>query len=228
MKKVLITWWNKGIWLEITKLFLFHWYYVIVIARDFSNFSLNNSNLKKIEFDLTKNSQLEKICSAIWKIDILINNAWVLFWLEYEKYSEYQINYILQLNLLTPIKLIENFLKTNTHLRVVNTSSLAWRIWDDDLYYAITKAWIINMTKSFARKKWPHWLIINSVNPGPIDNSMLNLISKERKESIPKISLSWKYNNSINVAKTIFWLANDAPNTINWCSIDINDWLFFN
>lgn len=228
MKKVLITWWNKWIWLETTKLLLKKWFYIIILARDFSDFEITSDNIKTIKIDLSKKEELATICRDIWKIDILINNAWVLFWKKYNKYSQENIDYIMQLNLLTPIKLIEYFLELNPKLRVVNTSSMAARIWDDDLYYGVTKAWITNMTKSFANQKWRNGLIINSVAPWPINNNMLNSIYKEKKESIPYVSLTNDYNTSINVAKTIAWLASESPNTINWCTIDINDWMYFN
>jgi len=52
MKKVLITGWNKWIGLATTELFLEKWFKVIILARDFSNFKIENNNLEKIEFVL--------------------------------------------------------------------------------------------------------------------------------------------------------------------------------
>lgn len=88
MKKVLITWWNKGIGLETTKLFLEKWFEVVVLGRDFSNFKLENKNLSTIEFDLVNVEKIKDLYHKIWKIDILINNAWIMHGINYKEYNK--------------------------------------------------------------------------------------------------------------------------------------------
>lgn len=71
MKKVLITGGNKGIGLEVTKLFIKNNYEVIIIARDYNDFELNdNKNVKKIQYDLTDISGIEKLVHEIGHPDI--------------------------------------------------------------------------------------------------------------------------------------------------------------
>lgn len=71
MKKVLITGGNKGIGLEVTKLFIKNNYEVIIIARDYNDFELNdNKNVKKIQYDLTDISGIEKLVHEIGHLDI--------------------------------------------------------------------------------------------------------------------------------------------------------------
>ena len=65
MKKVLITGWNKWIWLATTKLFLEKWFRVLVLARDFSHFKLEDNNLEKIEFDLKNIDKIWELCKKI-------------------------------------------------------------------------------------------------------------------------------------------------------------------
>jgi len=87
-KTVLITGGNKGIGLELTKQFLELNYSIIIIARDFSNFELkNNSKIKQIEFDLSKVDEIPNLISSLEDIDILINNAGVMYSLPYNQYK---------------------------------------------------------------------------------------------------------------------------------------------
>jgi len=79
-KTVLITGGNKGIGLELTKEFLNLEYNIIIIARDFSTFEFkDNPNVKIIEFDLSKIDEIESIISSLVNIDILINNAGIMY-----------------------------------------------------------------------------------------------------------------------------------------------------
>ena len=155
MKKVLITGGNKGIGLEVTKLFLENNYEVIIIARDYNDFELNdNKNVKKIQYDLTDISGIEKLVHEIGSVDILINNAGLMNSLPYDNYPKEKFDDIMDLNLYAPIELINHVSKymiKNNGGRIVNTASIAGQIGHPDIWYGITKAGIINATKSFAK-----------------------------------------------------------------------------
>ncbi len=61
---------------------------------------------------------------------------------------------ILKLNLQAPAALITAFSKTmiaNNYGRIVNNASIAGQIGHPDIWYGMTKAGLINMTKSFAK-----------------------------------------------------------------------------
>ncbi len=226
MKKVLITGWNKGIGLATTKLFLEKWFEVIILARDFSDLKIENNNLEKIKFDLKNIEKISEICEKIWKIDILINNAWIMHWINYLDYNEELQKDILNINLVAQIELIKWFEKLNKNLRIVNNASIAWEIWHPDIWYWITKAWVINMTKSFAKILWPKWIIVNCVSAWPVETDMLLTIPEARKSEIKKSVMTWRFAKPEEIAKTFYFLWVDAPEYINWICIDINNWAF--
>lgn len=164
MKKVLITGGNKGIGLEVTKLFIKNNYEVIIIARDYNDFELNdNKNVKKIQYDLTDISGIEK---------------------------------------------------------------LVHEIGHPDIWYGITKAGIINATKSFAKILGPKGIIINSVAPGPVETEMMKVIPEDRKKAIKSNVFLDRFAKPVEVAKTIYWLATESPEYINGTCIDINNGAF--
>jgi len=226
MKKVLITGWNKWIGLATTKLFLEKWFKVLVLARDFSEFKIENENLEKIEFDLKNTDKILELCDKIWKIDILINNAWIMHWINYLEYNEKLQKEILDINLVSQIELIKWFEKLNDKLRIVNNASIAGEIWHPDIWYWITKAGVINITKSFAKILWPKWVIVNCVSAWPVETNMLSTIPKARKTEIKKSVITGRFAKPEEIAKTFYFLGVDSPEYINWICIDVNNGAF--
>ncbi len=226
MKKVLITWWNKGIGLETTKLFLEKWFEVVVLGRDFSNFKLENKNLSTIEFDLVNVEKIKDLYHKIWKIDILINNAWIMHGINYKEYNKEKKDEILKVNLESQIELIKLFSEHNKKLRIVNNASIAWEIWHPDIWYWITKAWVINITKSFAKILWPEWLVINCISSWPVETDFLKCIPEARKKEVKANTITNQFAKTEDIAKTYYFLWVDSPEYINWTCIDINNWAF--
>lgn len=230
MKKVLITGGNKGIGLEVTKLFIKNNYEVIIIARDYNDFELNdNKNVKKIQYDLTDISGIEKLVHEIGSVDILVNNAGLMNSLPYDNYPKEKFDNIMNLNLYAPIELINHVSKymiKNNDGRIVNTASIAGEIGHPDIWYGITKAGIINATKSFAKILGPKGIIINSVAPGPVETEMMKVIPEDRKKAIKSNVFLDRFAKPVEVAKTIYWLATESPEYINGTCIDINNGAF--
>ena len=219
-KTVLITGGNKGIGLELTKAFLELEYRIIVVARDFKDFAYTNE-VECIEYDLTDVENIPKLVASMGKIDILINNAGVMYSLPYDNYPQEKVNAMLKLNLEAPIKLIEECVKAGA-TRVVNNASVAAYTGHPDIWYGMTKAALINATKSFA-KIYEGKVILNAVAPSPVDTDMQKVNTPERKEAFKKSVITGRFATADEVAKTIFWLATESPEYINGTTVDINN-----
>ena len=91
--------------------------------------------------------------------------------------------------MLAPLALIQALLplmKKNKHGRIVNVSSGAGLVggFVGATAYAITKAGIMTMTKSFAKDLGPHGITVNTLSPGAIDTPMQRTgMTKETLES---------------------------------------------
>lgn len=229
-ERVLITGGNKGIGLATTGEFLSHGYRVYVVARDFSKFTLGDEkNVEKIEFDLANVTEIPRLAEGIGEIDILINNAGIMHGIAYEEYTEEKKERILKVNLEAPVALIKAFSQGMIKKgkgRIVNTASIAGEIGHPDIWYGVTKAGIINITKSFAKLLGPQGIVINAVAPGPVETEMLEIIPKERKEGMKKVAYTGRYAQSEEIARTIYWLATDCPEYVNGTCIDINNGVF--
>lgn len=225
-KTVLITGGTKGIGLEVTKAFLMLGYEVIVVARDFSSFDKNDA-IKQVTFDLTQVDEIPALIDSLPPIDILINNAGVMYSIPYHSYTSEKIDSMLNLNLKAPIKLIEEVAKTMLLRggRIVNNASIAGQIGHPDIWYGMSKAGLINATKSFS-KIFEGKIIINAIAASPVDTDMQKVNSPERKEAFLRTVITKRFAYPQEVAKTIVWLATESPEYINGSVIDINNGSF--
>lgn len=230
MKKVVITGGTKGIGLEISKLFVSEGYEVVIIARDFSDFPqklIKKKNQKS--FDLQEVNKIPELVQEIGHIDILINNAGITNSLPYDSYTEKEKNKIVKINLEAPIELITQFSKGMIRKgdgRIVSLASLAGEIGNSDIWYGVTKAGVINFTKSFARILGEKGIVINCVAPSMAEGTkMFSTLSKERKKAQLERSLTHDFVKPQSVAETVFWLATKSPSYINGTCIDINNGL---
>jgi len=222
-KTVLITGGNKGIGLALTKLFLEHDDRVIVVARDFKDF-IYADKVECVEYDLTDVENIPSLISKIGKIDTLINNAGVMYSLPYNDYPKEKVESMLKLNLEAPIKLIEECVKAGV-TRVVNNASVAGYTGHPDIWYGMTKAALINATKSFG-KIYQGKVILNAVAPSPVDTDMQKVNTEERKEAFRKTVITGRFATAEEVAETMFWLATSSPEYINGTTVDINNGSF--
>lgn len=228
MQKVLITGGTSGIGLEISKLFIAEKYDVIIIAKDFSVFPQElKEKAKLVTFDLQKVNKIPQIAQEIDSVDILINNAGVINSLPYESYPEDKKDMIIKVNLEAPIALITEFAKGMIEKRkgrIVSVASIAGEIGNSDIWYAATKAGVINFTKSFARLLGEKGIVINCVAPSMVEGTkMFDAIPLERKKDQIKRMLTHEFIKPKSVAETVYWLATKSPTFINGTCIDINN-----
>jgi 3-oxoacyl-[acyl-carrier protein] reductase len=227
---VLITGGNKGIGLATTENFLNAGNTVIVVARNFNNFKFKgHPRVEIIEFDLNNVAGIPDLIAQLSSIDILINNAGIMHALPYDKYPQEKVDEIIKINIEAPVALIKEVSKSMISEgfgRIVNNASIAGEIGHPDIWYGITKAGMINMTKSFAKILGASGVVINAVAAGPVETEMLNVIPEQRKKDIKKAVYTGRFAHPDEVANTIYWLATECPEYINGTCIDINNGAF--
>ncbi len=229
-KTVLITGGNKGIGLEATRSFHRFGYRVIVVARDFSDSPLHDTlDIILRQCDLTDIDQIPRLIEETGHVDVLVNNAGVMYSLPYDAYPQANVESMLKLNIEAPVALIREVSKSMIARgggRIVNNASIAGHIGHPDVWYGITKAGLINATKSFAKILGPKGVIINAVAAGPVETDMLHVIPEDRKKAIKSMVYTNRFAWPEEVAKAIVWLATECPEYINGTCVDINNGAF--
>ena len=221
---------NKGIGLEVTRLLLEAGCEVCVVARDFSDFPLaGEEKVRAIPFDLSEVEKIPALVADIGDIDILVNNAGVMYALPYDRYPREKSALMLRINLEAPIALIREASASMVRKgrgRIVNNASVAGQIGHPDVWYGVTKAGLINATKSFARILGSKGVVVNAVAAGPVETDMLQVIPEARRKAILQSVYTGRFAFADEVAKTIAWLATESPEYINGTCVDINNGAF--
>jgi NAD(P)-dependent dehydrogenase (short-subunit alcohol dehydrogenase family) len=228
MKHVLVTGGNKGIGLESTKLFLDLGFKVTIMARDFSNMA-KLKNCDFLTFDLLNVEEIKNTIEKLEDVDILVNNAGIMNTFTYDNYPSSKKDEVLKINLEAPIELMNCVARTmikNNSGRIVNNASIAGQIGHPDIWYGVSKAGLINATKSYAKQLGQHGIIINAIAASPVETDMLKIIPEIRKQNFLKTVHSGRFATPIEIAKTILWLSTESPEYINGTCIDINDGSF--
>ena len=228
MKKVVITGGSKGIGKEIVSLFLKNDYYVVNVSRTIDP-EQKNGRLTNFQFDLTEIKKIPSLVASIGEINILVNNAGILNTYSFDNYPEERKTELLKTNLEAPVALINEFSKLMMHKneRIINISSIAGHIGHTDIWYGISKAGIINLTKSYAKIFANKGIIVNCVAPGPVEDTiMFTKIPLSRRDQLLNSTIGHQFAKSLDVASVVYWLATEAPIYLNGVCIDLNNGAF--
>ena len=224
MLTALITGAGRGIGLATARAFLGAGWRVLALDKDFSGFNLKAA--ERIEFDLRNLPEIKKLVGSKGRIDTLVNNAGVLFCDPYDAIPEAHKREVLAVNIEAPAALIESVsvqMKKRKAGRIVNVGSVAAFTGHPDLWYGISKAGILNLTKAWARELGPHGVLVNAVAPGPTQTAMYDQLPQSRKDGVMKAVHSGRVCSPQEVAAAILWLGTACPEYVNGTTLDVND-----
>ncbi|MDA0982218.1 MAG: SDR family NAD(P)-dependent oxidoreductase [Proteobacteria bacterium] len=224
MKTALITGAGRGIGLATARGFVKAGWRVIALDKDFSSFDLEEAD--RIEFDLRELARIPEILEDKGEIHTLVNNAGVLYCEPYDAIPEAHRKEILAVNLEAPATLIAAIapqMRRRRSGRIVNVASVAAFTGHPDLWYGITKAGILNLTKSWARELGPHGVLVNAVAPGPTQTAMYDQLPASRKDGVMKSVYSGRVCQPEEVAAAIVWLGTTCPEYVNGTTLDVNN-----
>ncbi len=222
MSTVLITGAGRGIGLATAREFHKAGWKVLALDKDFSGFDLKDA--ERIEFDLRNLAEIKEL--ARHEIHTLVNNAGVLFCDPYDAIPERNKREVLAVNIEAPAALITALapqMKARKSGRIVNVGSVAAFTGHPDLWYGITKAGILNLTKAWAKELGPHGVLVNAVAPGPTQTAMYDQLPQSRKDGVMKAVYSGRVCTPEEVAAAILWLGTSCPEYMNGTTLDVNN-----
>ena len=227
MVSALVTGAGRGIGLATARAFLGAGHRVLALDKDFSKFDLSPSpQLTAVRFDLRELEAIPGLVAGLGEIDVLVNNAGVLYCPPHEAFGEAQKREILAVNLEAPVALIEALvpqMRARRAGRIVNVASVSAFTGHPDLWYGATKAALLNVTKSYASYLGRDGILVNAVAPGPTLTDMYEQLPQSRKEGVMRSVYSGRACEPAEVAAAILWLGTASPAYVSGATLDVNN-----
>lgn len=222
MPTALVTGAGRGIGRATAQAFLDEGWRVLALDKAFAQPALG----ERIDFDLRRLDGIAGLIASLGEIHTLVNNAGVLYCEPYDAITEAHRREIITVNPEAPAALIEALapqLKSRRQGRIVNVGSVAAFTGHPDLWYGITKAGLLNMTKAWARELGPHGVLVNAVAPGPTQTGMYEQLPQSRKDGVMRSVYSGRVCQPEEVARAILWLGSASPEYISGTTLDVNN-----
>jgi len=196
--------------------------------------SLENKNGNKINivsFDLSNNTEvaegIKKIFNITKDIDVLVNNAGIIFNSLFQMTSEKKLKEIFQINFFSQVyltQLISREMVKNKKGNIIFISSTSAERNDPGRFaYSSTKAAVSSTTRILAKELGGSSIRVNSISPGLTHTEMVSKNTKEDvlKEEIKKISLK-RIAETDEIANVAVFLASDLSSYINGQNIKVD------
>lgn len=222
MNTALVTGAGRGIGRATAQAFLDAGWRVLALDKAFPQPVLG----ERVDYDLRDLPGIAGLLARLGGIDTLVNNAGVLYCEPYESILEEHKREILTVNLEAPVALIEALapqMKARKRGRIVNVGSVAAFTGHPDLWYGISKAGILNLTKAYAKELGPHGVLVNAVAPGPTQTEMYEQLPQSRRDGVMRSVYSGRVCRPEEVAHAIVWLGSASPEYISGTTLDVNN-----
>lgn len=183
------------------------------------------NNVAWIEADLATQTGLSAVKKHLSVCDGLINNSGIMIGKGAFDVTDKERDLTLAINQMAVVELSLAFIKAaaGKPVRIVNNSSIAAHLGHPDIWYGMTKAAVLNFTKSVAKSFGPQGVVCNCVAAGPVETGMLDTIPDARQQALKSATILDRFANPSDVADVMAWLAIDSPDYVNGVCIDINN-----
>jgi 3-oxoacyl-[acyl-carrier protein] reductase len=221
-QRVLVTGAGRGIGLATARAFASAGWGVVSLDKEFGDDVVG----ERLDFDLRLTGDIPAMVASLGELDALVNNAAVLYCDPIDAIPDEHRREILSVNLEAPAALIAAVapaMKARRRGRIVNVSSVAAFTGHPDLWYGVTKAGLLNLTKAWARALGPHGILVNAVAPGPTQTRMYDQLPQSRRDDVMRAVYCGRVCQPEEVAAAILWLGSACPEYVNGTTLDVNN-----
>ncbi len=189
------------------------------------------TKVSSIQTDVKKREDIYELMECTMRdfgqIDILFNNAGIMYPTPVEDISEEEWDEVLDVNLrgvffccqaVTPI------MKKRRQGKILNIASLAGKVGGiaAGAHYSASKAGVICLTKTFARELAPFGVTVNAIAPGPVDTDMGRLFSPGAREDLTKACPLGRFADTGDIAEAAIFLLSDGAKHITGEILDVD------
>lgn len=238
-KTAIITGCNRGIGLEILKMFAVNGASIFACARSYNDDyeqmlrELEKDYQVKIEpvyFDLAEEKEIKDAITSIFKkkvpIDILVNNAGVPYGASFQMTSISKLREIFEINYFSQIKLMQLLSRQMMKQKsgsIINMASVGGIEAEPGyLAYGSSKAALIWATKCLAKEVGVYGVRVNAVAPGLTDTSMGHFKSEEEMKAVLARTPMARMAKPKEIADVVLFLASEEASYITGQIIQVD------
>lgn len=163
-------------------------------------------------------TMITQVIERFGTIDVLVNNAGILISSPFEETTEQIWDTTIDTNLkgaFLCIKAVLPYLKKQNHGKVVSISSMVAFVGSlVSVPYGVSKAGIVNMTKTLSKELGKYNITINSVAPGPTDTDLLKSLNMELREKLKRETPLGRVAEPEDIAKAVLFFASSDSDFI--------------
>lgn len=237
-KVALITGASRGIGKKIAEEFAKNGYDLV------ANYVSDNTNIEELEKDFENlgakvlfvktdvtnfedcESMVKKAIDTFGRIDVLVNNAGITKDGLLMRMKEEDFNKVIDINLKGTFNVTRNVVPYMVKQRegnIINISSVVGVCGNaGQANYAASKAGLIGFTKTLAKELASRNIRANAVAPGFIETDMTNILKEDIKENIGNQIPLKRMGTAEEVAKVVYFLADDASSYITGQVINVD------
>jgi NAD(P)-dependent dehydrogenase (short-subunit alcohol dehydrogenase family) len=240
-KSVFISGGSRGIGKAIAEKFLSEGYTVGIGYIKNENFATAISekydNAYPIKIDVSKRKSIKQAIKVFEKqsnssIEILVNNAGISDEKDFMKITDSDWRLMMDTNLMSAFMFTQETIPLMIKRkwgRIINISSIGGQ-WGgfNQVHYAVSKAGLINLTRSISKLYSKYNITTNAVAVGLVSTDMSEneILSKSGKLKIKEIPTG-RIGNLEEIADTVFFLASEESSYITGQTINVNGGMYF-
>ena len=188
-----------------------------------------------LKIDVGNIDDIQKLISYVTgkygRIDILINNAGICPLSVIEDITVDEWDLVMSVNLRSVFFMCQAaapIMKVQNEGCILNLGSIAGKTGGAAVspHYAVSKAGVICMTKTFAKALAPFNVRVNALAPGPIDTPMVESFGTQVRENYLKSIPLGRLGEAEDVAEAAVFLVSDSAKFITGETMDINGGMF--
>lgn len=182
---------------------------------------------RTIRADLGDVDDCRRVVDEAGPIDVLVNNAAVVFRTPVEEFTVDEFDRTVAVNLRAVFLLsqaVAPAMAERGYGRIVNVSSIGAR--DGRLMhgtvYAATKAGVLVITRSLARRYGHAGVTVNAVAPGGVETEMIAGLDAAGRAAFLSDIPAGRFCSPDEVAAVVAFLAGDGAAFVNGATVDVN------